>query len=127
MAQNTGLKTKTKSLQQSLFHHPSNILDDNSYNDGSNDIELFIASRLIDKAQFRSFNSSTLKQHRQDYPHIKCDLIIFHNNNAHPSNNDDNHGGAFSHDEIDLFTRDDKSETIFLEINEEEEKFYKIS
>ncbi len=74
----------------------------------------------MDKAQFRSFNSNNLKQHRQDYPHIKCDLIVFHNSNAH-------HGRAFSHDDIDLFTRDDKSETIFLEINENEEKFYKIS
>ena len=26
------------------------------------------------------------------------------------SHNDDNHGRAFSHDEIDLFTRNDKSE-----------------
>ena len=83
-----------------------------------------------------SHSRNDLKQHKRDYPFIKCDLIIIHNKQNN-DNDDDNGGGDTIHtkyQDIDLFTHDMKNKTIFLEINTftngtliGKERFYKLS
>ena len=128
-------ETSSSTMQYFLFHSTNN---NNNNNKGSNteDIENFIDSRLLDKAQFRTFKGNDLKQHKRDYPFIKCDLIIIHNNENNDKD-DDNGGGDTIHtkyQDIDLFTHDMKNKTIFLEINTftngtliGKERFYKLS
>eukprot|EP00944_MAST-04C_sp_MAST-4C-sp1_P002761 g2761.t1 len=52
------------------------------YNEGNGHVEdklePFVDSRLDDKSWFRALKVGSLAQHKRNYPHIQCDLIVVH-------------------------------------------------